>query len=478
MQLADDSLRRLTNSIERSFKKQNIESTLELISAKAKLLYTYNQKYRDEQSEILLDSIAGIYNNGFSHDKEDGTVLFYDGFGLDTRGLVQQYLTGLIENNYKILYVTVSTDVSKQPRVEKMLKQGNSEFACIRAANFNNKIVWLRDFCLSHSFSYTFMYTTPWDVAGIVLFNMLRGKAIRYQINLTDHAFWLGTRAFDYCVEFRNYGAAITRDYRNITENKLVCLPYYPIVNENENFQGFPESIQGKKVIFSGGSPYKTVDSGNTFYKLVESILDKHNDVAFLYAGNGTVNGLESLTQKYPERAVHVSERSDLLEVMKHSRFFLNTYPISGALMLQYAALSGCIPVTLKREWDDDTDGLLLNEEALQETFTEPSEVIEEIDRLLGDEDYYLRKKRTLEGQVLTSSEFASRLNQLIENPTRLAFTKIDEVDTQLYRKAFAENLTRKDVVRSIIRKDIPRVWSYFPNLLIERLINESCGLK
>lgn len=163
MQLADDSLRRLTNSIERSFKKQNIESTLELISAKAKLLYTYNQKYRDEQSEILLDSIAGIYNNGFSHDKEDGTVLFYDGFGLDTRGLVQQYLTGLIENNYKILYVTVSTDVSKQPRVEKMLKQGNSEFACIRAANFNNKIVWLRDFCLSHSFSYTFMYTTPWD---------------------------------------------------------------------------------------------------------------------------------------------------------------------------------------------------------------------------------------------------------------------------------------------------------------------------
>lgn len=478
MQLADDSLRRLTNSIERSFKKQNIESTLELISAKAKLLYTYNQKYRDEQSEILLDSIAGIYNNGFSHDKEDGTVLFYDGFGLDTRGLVQQYLTGLIENNYKILYVTVSTDVSKQPRVEKMLKQGNSEFACIRAANFNNKIVWLRDFCLSHSFSYTFMYTTPWDVAGIVLFNMLRGKAIRYQINLTDHAFWLGTRAFDYCVEFRNYGAAITRDYRNITENKLVCLPYYPIVNENEIFQGFPESIQGKKVIFSGGSPYKTVDSGNTFYKLVESILDKHNDVAFLYAGNGTVNGLESLTQKYPERAVHVSERSDLLEVMKHSRLFLNTYPISGALMLQYAALSGCIPVTLKREWDDDTDGLLLNEEALQETFTEPSEVIEEIDRLLGDENYYLRKKRTLEGQVLTSSEFASRLNQLIENPTRLAFTKIDEVDTQLYRKAFAENLTRKDVVRSIIRKDIPRVWSYFPNLLIERLINESCGLK
>ena len=478
MQLADNSLRRLTNAIEHDFKKQNIESTLELISAKAKLLYLYNQKYRDDQSEILLDSIADMYNNCFSHDKEGGTVLFYDGFGLDTRGLVQQYLTGLIENNYKILYVTVSTDASKQPRVKKILEQGNSEFACIRAANWSKKIVWLRDFCLSHSFSYAFMYTTPWDVAGIVLFNMLRGKAIRYQINLTDHAFWLGTRAFDYCVEFRNYGAAITRDYRNITENKLVCLPYYPIVNGNETFQGFPESIQNKKVIFSGGSPYKTIDSSNTFYKLVESILDKHNDVAFLYAGNGTVNELDSLTRKYPGRAVHISERSDLLEVMRHSHLFLNTYPISGALMLQYAALSRCIPVTLKREWDDDTDGLLLNEEALQETFTEPSEVIEEIDRLLSDEDYYMKKKRTLEGQVLTPSEFASHLNQLINDPEQLAFTKIDEVNTLLYRKTFAENLTRKDVVQSIIRKDIPRAWRYFPNLLIERFIDEICGLK
>lgn len=473
MLLADNSIERLTKAIEHNYAKMNIRTVLELISTKARLLYTYNQEYRDEQSEDILSSFADMYQKGFSHGSDEKTVLFYDGFGLDSRGLVQQYLSGLIENNFRVWYVTAATDRLQQPQVVKILEKGRSEFVSVKGVNISDKIAWLRNFCASHRFNVAFMYTTPWDVAGIVLFNMLKGRAIRYQINLTDHAFWLGAQAFDYCIEFRNYGAAITRDYRRVDENRLLYLPYYPIVNERESFHGFPELCQNKKVIFSGGAPYKTVDTNNTFYKLIEAILNRHNDVAFLYAGNGTVNGLDSLVKKYPEKVMHIPERSDLIEVMKHSRLFLNTYPISGALMLQYAAIAECIPVTLKREWDDDADGLLKNEKVLQETFTDFSRVIEEIDRLLEDEDYYLSKKKMLKGQVITPPEFTKQLKQILENPKMVRFTRIEAVDTHLYRKTFAENLTRKDVLQNIIQKGNTRVWRYFPDLLIERIFNK-----
>lgn len=471
MKLADISLLQLTKAIEYNFKKNNLEHVLELICAKARLLYIYNQMYRDDQSETLLSAIADKFKTEFSHSSNDKTVLFYDGFGLDARGLVQQYLTGLVENNYKVLYISVSPDESEQPHVSRILKQGNGKFLSLQGKNFIDKIVWLRNICSSHCFSYAFLYTTPYDVAGIVTFSLLKEKAVRYQINLTDHAFWLGAQTFDYCIEFRNYGAAITRDYRKVNSEKLVYLPYYPILNEYEIFQGFPESIKNKKVILSGGATYKTLDNNNTFYNIVESLLDKHNDVAFMYLSNDTVKQLDSLKNKYPQRVVHLSERSDLIEVMKHSRLFLNTYPISGGLMVQYAAISGCIPVTFKREWDDDAVGLLKNENVLNEIFTVKSKFIDEIGRLLEDENYFKEKKKMLEGQVLTPADFAKGLQKILINPKEMIFTDIKAVDTKMYRQSFAENLSRNDVIKSLIRKDTPKVCRYFPGLAVEWII-------
>lgn len=471
MKLADISLLQLTKAIEHNFKKNNLEHVLELICAKARLLYIYNQMYRDDQSETLLSAIADKFKTEFYHSSNDKTVLFYDGFGLDARGLVQQYLTGLVENNYKVLYISVSPDESEQPHVLRILKQGNGKFLSLQGKNFIDKIVWLRNICSSHCFSYAFLYTTPYDVAGIVTFSLLKEKAVRYQINLTDHAFWLGAQTFDYCIEFRNYGAAITRDYRKVNSEKLVYLPYYPILNEYEIFQGFPESIKNKKVILSGGATYKTLDNNNTFYNIVESLLDKHNDVAFMYLSNDTVKQLDSLKNKYPQRVVHLSERSDLIEVMKHSRLFLNTYPISGGLMVQYAAISGCIPVTLKREWDDDAVGLLKNENVLNEIFTVKSKFIDEIGRLLEDENYFKEKKKMLEGQVLTPADFAKGLQKILINPKEMIFTDIKAVDTKMYRQSFAENLSRNDVIKSLIRKDTPKVCRYFPELTVEWII-------
>lgn len=41
-------------------------------------------------------------------------------------------------------------------------------------------------------------YTTPNDVAGALVFNRFKDLVTRIQIDLTDHAFWLGINSVDY----------------------------------------------------------------------------------------------------------------------------------------------------------------------------------------------------------------------------------------------------------------------------------------
>jgi len=67
-----------------------------------------------------------------------------------------------------------------------------------------------------------FLCTTPWDISAILAFMQMSGKMKRYQINLTDHAFWLGRQAFDFCLEFRDFGANVSRIHRNIPMRKIL----------------------------------------------------------------------------------------------------------------------------------------------------------------------------------------------------------------------------------------------------------------
>lgn len=56
---------------------------------------------------------------------------------------------------------------------------------------------------------------------------------------MTDHAFWLGRFAFDYCIEFRVYGYNISIQKRKIEKEKILMLPYYPVIRK-EKYQGLP----------------------------------------------------------------------------------------------------------------------------------------------------------------------------------------------------------------------------------------------
>ena len=92
-----------------------------------------------------------------------------------------------------------------------------------------------------------FLHMTPWDVNAIAVFFTFN-HIVRYQINITDHAFWLGVGICDYCIEFRNYGANISMEKREIEEKQLLFQPFYPIV-KSVPFKGYPFVVKDNSVV-------------------------------------------------------------------------------------------------------------------------------------------------------------------------------------------------------------------------------------
>jgi hypothetical protein len=53
-----------------------------------------------------------------------------------------------------------------------------------------------------------------------------------------------------------------------------------------------------KKIIFSGGSLYKTLGGNNKYYSMIDSILKKYTNTIFLYAGTGDSTKINELMKK------------------------------------------------------------------------------------------------------------------------------------------------------------------------------------
>ena len=72
------------------------------------------------------------------------------------------------------------------------------------------KIKQLNNFIQDEKTGHFFFYSYPDDVVATSVMNAYDGILRRYQVNLTDHAFWLGAKPVDICIEFRDYGAIVS----------------------------------------------------------------------------------------------------------------------------------------------------------------------------------------------------------------------------------------------------------------------------
>ncbi len=444
--------------INKNLQKKKYEDALLMISDCANVLYQTNLYYQDDDLENYIIEISrklNLHDKTMKDEEKYGDcILFFDGFGFDNRGLIQIYLKALCKIK-KVVYVTYEDRKNHVPSVLQILKEYNCKGRFInRKKSIIKQVFQLNEYVQEFKPNKMFFYSVPDDIIATTVMSAYDGVITRYQINLTDHAFWLGTRMIDICVEFRNYGASISNEYRKIDINKMRMIPYYPIVKENESFQGFPfEKQTGQKVIFSGGSLYKTLGGDNIYYKMVDHLLNTYPNLIFWYAGSGDDNEMNKIIKKYPQRAFLTKERSDLFQVLENCDVYLSTYPLCGGLMFQYAAMAGRVPVTLKK--DKSTEGLLINQKNLNVEYFDVSSLYSEIDTLLNDEDYAKQRSVLMKKSVISPQVFEEEVKKMIEgNRSELFSITVGHIETNSIRKWYIERLTKSDINAMFVRRN------------------------
>lgn len=474
-----DKLKYIAN---RAIKKRNYEKAFAAIASCGRVLNGFNQFYTDDVLEELLYKIADALKGQFCFDgkaEQNEAVFFYDGFGLDLRGVALMYLNALKKNGYKIIYVTNIRAKYKQENIKKAMENADIVWEYIDMhKSYRNWTEKLFALILQYNPKSLFLYTTPYDVSGIVAFCMFAGYGDRYLIDLTDHAFWLGKCAIDYCLGSREMSASIEHYKRGIEKDKLIKLGVNLLIEEHQNHEGLPFDVKNTRYIFSGGALYKTLgDENNTYYKIVDHILSNHDDIVFLYAGSGDDSQLKKLRNKFGNRAIYIPEREDFFYLIENCVLYLNTYPMFGGMMMKYCAYAKKLPITLKH--NKDSDGLLLNQEAARIEYDTFEDLIADVDKLLQDADYLRAREKLLDGTVITEERFVNNLKNTIENHETDYVHSFLNLDTTKFQSEYLErfNLTeeKKNLVVWINRSlfcNFP--WMYIIALkkLIKKIFN------
>lgn len=454
--------------------KKKYNQALAAISCSAELLYTFNQKYVDDELENLTSEAGNElkvkYNRAnYSKRENSDTILVYDGFGLDTRGVILMYLNALGIDGYSVCYVTNEDVRGSIPTIKNICQKYHHKILYINMSDYEKSVCQLSEIFEKEKPRSAFFYTTPYDSAASAAFHMYEGLCNRYLIDLTDHAFWLGKCANDYFLGSREMSAYLEHYERKIPRQKCIKLGVNLLTESINDHSGLPFDVETTRYIFSGGALYKTLgDENNTFYRIIAHILKNHADIKFIYAGNGDDSELKKIITEFPDRAFHIEERKDFFYIIQHCTLYINTFPMFGGMMMKYAALAHKLPITLKH--GSDSDGLLLNQDKCRIEYNSYEKLVEDVDCLLDDAEYLRNRERLLDGSVITEERFAKNVQGVIEHNKTDYSHEFQILDTQKFRQEYYRRFDFKEAMTLLAKKRNISLFKYFPNIFIWKI--------
>lgn len=442
----------------RYVKREKWELALKTIFLASGFMYTLNQVQCDTELENMVEHIAKRSISKGVFKTEESVVLFYDGFGAIKRGLAQIYLDALHSLDMPVKYVTFLKCKDRVGEAARSVGLNNLYF--VEGDTYLEQMNNLAAIIEDAGAETAFIYTNPDDVVAVGAFSIYKGKMKRYLINLTDHAFWLGRNACDIIINFREFGYRVCEQRRGLSKSQLVYLPYYPYKGE-EVFKGLPFTDDKKKLVFSGGSLYKTLSVDNRYYDLIEAVLRANEDVNFIYLGNGASRRIRGVIKKFPDRARWEKERSDFYAIMERCTIYLSTYPYNGGLMTQYALLAGKIPVTLHYKGIDQE--LSIHDEQSFWNFDSFEECVDEIGRLLKENLYRQEKEAKLNYFLIEPKQFSEELKYILETGKSIRGCKKKEIEFDGFSKVPLENYTGLKYDRLFFRRGCKFIKYFFP---------------
>lgn len=442
------------------FNKSNYNKCILYLTAAGYTGYHYYLGFKDDEMEDILSSLSKqlTKKDRYFPIKEKDCV-FYDSFSSDSAGLTQQYLDAIMSLGLKITYITEVHDfLNFNSDIKKQLEAySKAEIIVIPS----NKSLWEKsqfvyDTIIETKAGNLFIHSKPYSAFACVAFYGLSDTVRKYKINLTDRTFWLGTRFIDYSFEFRQFGWHLSVVHRGIQENKILCLPYYPIINKS-SFEGFPNEAKGKIVLFSGASYYKIFDKDDIFFKMSRDILNACPEVVLLFAGNGNKDALNSKLDQYgiKNRFIPIGRRTDIAEVFKHSDIYLNTYPVGGGLMLLYAAQMGKPIVCYRAKTTAGAEDIVCQKHYYNISDDDIPSLVKRMQRLVREENYRRIHGEKIKECIVNRDTFNSLFAEYFEtgenrityegevNYERHSLDINDVISYDIINKEFQYNLSR-----------------------------------
>lgn len=476
----------LIDSAHKNNKKHKTEAALKDIETAARWAYSFNLFYRDDNAEDLLGKIAkNNFGNIHIEDSLPDKYVLFDSFCLDNRGLTQQYMRAMMQMKKKILYICTSDVTNGGNDILKELE--GYEGAELLLFSFTNltrleKAVKILDVIKRFAPSRIFLHLTPWDTVALMVCHSISGACI-YNINLTDHAYWMGASIIDYNLEFRPYGMTVSLEKRQLQKKQLLALPYYPITPIQKNFKGLPELPDDAVKVFTGGAFYKMLGKNDIFFKLMESILAIAPNVYILVAGFNQNSLFDEKCSKIKnkERVIQIGIRNDIDEVFEHTDIYLGTYPMCGGLMSQYAAKHRK-PIIA---YHDNGDVMNAVEEMVNHyqnnfrTYTNIADMIVYARRLVEDKEFRMNEGELLQKGLMSADSFVDAFANIIESNREYWKWDTDEIDYEsfFYRYLDLENANGFAATAMLVHQQkfsLLKVVRKYRKQMIEKMILEA----
>ena len=428
----------------RKFRKGQYNCALKGIIASCQWAYNLNMIYTDDDAEQLLKEIADInlLKILIANPNSNRCVLI-DSFLFDNRGLSQQYLRAMMANGMEILVVHTSGGGSIGKDILAEIKSYDKAKLLTYPKGIGlieeaQQIVKTVD---AFSPSHLFLHLTPWDVTALMVCHAVKGAKI-YQINLTDHAYWIGARFVNYCLEFRPYGYTVSLEKRRLKPEQLLALPYYPITPISGEFEGFPDLPNNAIKVFTGGALYKMLGKDDIFFRIMERILSIASNVFILVAGFDSSKIFKDKVSRIRggERVLQIGVRHDIDAVFDNCDIFLQTYPIAGALMPQYAA-KHAKPIIAYRDKDDMESAIeeLVYSQNDIKSFTSLHAMTDYSEKLIKNIDFRIKEGRKVQKNMIDEERFNNAFKETINNHHPISKWNKDVIDYEAFFERFLE---------------------------------------
>jgi len=376
----------------------------------------------DEIENVLLKIGINCYKKLYVDNKKDkGTneerIVFYNGQIIDSGALTEQYLNVFENRNAKMLFVVpdINNTLLGKNILNKIRDNSNIKLFIPNGKNRLEKIEQIKNAICDFEPTIAFMHFLPNDVVGFVSFSPFK-NFLKFFIVHNDHTFWLGKNCADYFIEFRNFGVSLTFERRKIPIEKILKIPYYPIISGNK-FQGFPFDRKNKIVGVSGANLYKYyADKDLTYFKIIKELLEENPRFVFCLCGWGNIKPITEFIKLngLQNRFFYLGKRNDFYELIGNCDILFESFPVKGGLTVLMATQQK-IPAIGISTYNNPSGAL---EDLLEiENYKQPKNYEEfkiESNKLINDNNYRVDLAEKLNENKYNKTDFEIALNQLI----------------------------------------------------------------